>query len=464
MSVIGYAWCMESMAFDGKRAVVMGLGRFGGGVGAARWLTSQGADVLVTDMLVEEELTDSLVQLADVAVRYRLGGHDESDFESADVVVVNPAVPRDGNHYVQAARRGGAVVTSEIELLLERLPNPVKVIGVTGTHGKSTVCAMLGRVLSLQGKCWVGGNIGGSLLGDLENIGADDWVVLELSSFMLAGIAERAVDDRLAGWIGVGAVTSFSANHLDWHKNEREYREAKAELLEMIMDGGVAVFGPGMQAAGFAVGDGVRLVEVGHDDGDDLSMKLAGRFNRENGAMVRAICGAAGGWDEERSKHEIEAFEGLPHRMQFVGRWMVNDVEVYGHNDSKCTTVVGAVSAMRCFDPAAERLHVILGGYDKGDDYVGLGTEAAKLCHRVYVIGDVSERIAKGVSEAGGAVVLCDDLPTAVREVYAHVQRDGAGKNVAVLLSPGCASWDQFNHYEERGEVFMREMRAVCGG
>ncbi|MEM9020162.1 MAG: hypothetical protein AAGC44_06320, partial [Planctomycetota bacterium] len=197
--------------FAGKRVTVMGLGRFGGGVGVTRFLADRGADVLVTDLEPAGRLQPSIELIQDLidagVVTLRLGEHNVSDFTTCDLVVVNPAV-KPGNRFVRAAEAAGVEVTTEIRLLVQRLPNRLRTIGVTGSAGKSTVTAMIGHVLGRvfergregsgstprrqsaktpskadNPKVWVGGNIGVSLLPVLDQIGEDDWVVLELSSF-----------------------------------------------------------------------------------------------------------------------------------------------------------------------------------------------------------------------------------------------------------------------------------------
>src|ERR1700733_1451864 len=168
---------MESLA--GKRVTVAGLGRFGGGIAVTRWLCSQGARVLVTDSDTPEHLADSLRQLEGLPIELRLGGHHWEDFNAVDVVVALPP----HHEHLQAARQAGVPVTTEIRLFIERCP--AKMIGVTGTKGKSTTTAMLGKMLTPVAKTWVGGNIGKSLLADLDQIAKTDLVVLELSSYML---------------------------------------------------------------------------------------------------------------------------------------------------------------------------------------------------------------------------------------------------------------------------------------
>ncbi|QDU34922.1 UDP-N-acetylmuramoylalanine--D-glutamate ligase MurD [Poriferisphaera corsica] len=450
-------WYAVVMEYAGKKVLVMGLGRFGGGVGVSRWLVERGADVMVTDMGREEDLQKSLMALKGLEIAYRLGEHNVSDFTKADMVVVNPAVKREGNRYLRAAEAGGVELTSEIEILLEALPRHDRVIGVTGTAGKSTVCAMLGEAMQAKGDCvWVGGNIGGSLLGCLDEIGEDDWVVLELSSFMLAGMQGKEHE-----WGGqrVAVVTNFSENHLDWHGCVDAYRDAKRVLLDGVCEGGVVVMGKGVGDAGFEMRAGVRCVEVG--DGGGLVMALPGEHHAMNGAIVKTVCEELGVWCDE-ARRRVEGFGGLPHRMQYVGtltcRQEQGEAESKAgvarvYNDSKCTTVGGALMGMKSFEKG--RVHLVCGGYDKGDDYGALGQEAARWCSEVYAIGDVAERIVSGANGVAEGCEVKDwgEMEQAALAIKSHV-RDGD----VVLLSPGCASWDQYLNYEERGEAFIRLM------
>ena len=156
----------EAMNYRGRRATIMGLGHFGGGVAAARWLARQGAIVTISDMADENALADSLPLLADVPIAaLHLGGHREEDFRGADLVVVNPAV-RPDSQWLQIARSSGARLCTELELFIENCP--ARIVGVTGSNGKSTTAAMIASILNAGGRrAFLGGNIGGSLLDEL---------------------------------------------------------------------------------------------------------------------------------------------------------------------------------------------------------------------------------------------------------------------------------------------------------
>ena len=214
-------------AFSGKRVVVMGLGRFGGGIGVARWLCEQGARVLVTDLGTEAALAQSVASLEDLSLEYRLGGHDAADLDGCDLIVVSPAVDKRKSGFFQTAVEKGIPWTSEMTLFLERCC--ARIVGITGTAGKSTTTAMVGVVLEAarqapgwrHGRVWLGGNIGRSLLADLGSMSPDDVVVLELSSFQLEDTVRLGKSPDLA------LVTNVRENHLDRHGSLQAYAEAK---------------------------------------------------------------------------------------------------------------------------------------------------------------------------------------------------------------------------------------------
>ncbi|MHC4997362.1 MAG: Mur ligase family protein, partial [Planctomycetota bacterium] len=304
---------------DGKRVVIMGLGRFGGGVGAARFCCQQGADTLVTDLLDEHALAESLEKLDGLDLQFRLGEHAVSDFIAADVVLVNPAVDPRRNRYIHAAREASVTLTTEIQLLIERLDRQ-RVIAVTGTTGKSTTTAMIGHILQktyTEGATHVGGNIGHSLLPHLHQIAPEDWVVLELSSFMLESITDWSPH--------IAVVTNLTDNHLDRHETMEAYAAAKQNILRSQTPDDFAILGEPVA---------------------NWSVYTLGRSR-----VVTEPFDAA-----------LADFSGLEHRLQFVGEH--NGVKYY--NDSKCTTPDAAVLALDAFETGTA--HIILGGYDKNAD------------------------------------------------------------------------------------------------
>lgn len=432
-----------------KKVIIMGLGRFGGGVGVTRYLVDQGADPFVTDLLPTDRLKHSLAQLDGLPVQYRLGGHNVSDFTTADLIVVNPAVDPHNNRYLRAAQAAGIPLTSEIRLFVAalRLRNHRRTVAITGTSGKSTVTAMIGHLLSNslgEHQVHVGGNIGGSLLASLSQIKPDHWVVLELSSFMLEGLDE----DRWSPHIAV--VTNFSPNHLDRHQTLQAYQTAKLTILKHQTAGDIAILGPNV--ADWPTAQGVQrhtTLPLQHS-----LVPLPGLHNQLNAMMAIDVAQKVLGEHADLTD-TISDFTGLPHRLQLVCEY--NATRYF--NDSKATTPEAAQLAIRSLTPddadqpdTRHNIHVILGGYDKSADLTQLAQYAAQHCYAIYTIGTTGDRIATAAQDTGLPVQInrCNTLDRAV-ELASQRAKPGH----SVLLSPGCASWDQFENYEQRGSAFV---------
>lgn len=449
-------------ALDGHRITVMGLGRFGGGAGVARWLARQGADALLTDQASAEELAEPLAELKDLidrsAITLRLGGHNVSDFTDCDGVVVNPAVPRPwDNRFVRAAAAAGVPITTEIELVIRRLPSRHRVIGITGAAGKSTTAALIAHGLRQLGRpAHLGGNIGGSMLGSLNDVGERDWVVLELSSAMLhwlsAGPAREVASGPGPGawrWSPhIAVVTNIVPNHLDWHGDAMHYEQSKRAIIREQAEGDAAVLGPG--ADHWEANFGVKRL-VAPPEAAVAGLAIPGRHNAFNGAVAAAAIGlAAPDIAPQRIEAALRSFPGLPHRLEFVGE--ARGVRFY--NDSKSTTPESAVRAVEALHESLPeslgRIHLIAGGYDKQVD-LGALSALAPPCAGLYTIGATGARLATGP----GNRFECGALDRAFARA---VERARAGD--IVLLSPGCASWDQFENFEHRGKAFCALARS----
>jgi UDP-N-acetylmuramoylalanine--D-glutamate ligase len=433
---------------DGKKVVIMGLGRFGGGVGAAKFCCSRGARVLVTDSLGEQELTSSLDLLSDLPIDYRLGGHEESDFSEADVVVVNPGVDRRNNRYLQAAEAASVATTTEIRLLIDAKctgKGRLRTIGVTGTAGKSTTVAMIGQILAETygaDRVHVGGNIGGSLLDRIDRIRDDDWIVLELSSFMLELIDEWSPH--------IAIMTNLADNHLDRHGTMNSYLAAKQRIFCHQSEGDVAIVTPTLAEWSMLTPARGVIADPFFYEGQ---LMVPGDHNRANASSATAAAVAAGIPIADCAK-SLAGFTGLPHRLQLVAEH--NGVRFF--NDSKCTTPEAAILAIDSFEP--NTAHLIMGGYDKRADLRHVALHAARQCAGIYTVGATGDAIADAARpEADHCPVhRCGDLETAVRHALDNV-RPGQ----IVSLSPACASWDQFDNYEQRGKRFVEYVLKYTG-
>lgn len=437
-----------SREFAGKQVTVMGLGRFGGGVGLTRWLVGGGARVLLTDRESPKDLESSLARIDDLVqsgqVILRLGAHDARDFARTDMVVVNPAVATPwANEFVQAAFDAGVRVTTEIGLLCERLPNRQRTIGVTGSAGKSTTSAMIHHVLKECRRPVVfGGNIGGTLLGILDSgeLTRDHWVVLELSSAMLYW---------LSGWSPhVAVVTNLVTNHVDWHGTIEHYRHSKQQLLASQREGDIAVLGETLGNWSTVAGVDRRVMPAGAAID---ALALPGRHNRSNAALaVAAVLAADPEISREAAQASARTFSGLSHRLERVGVF----AGIACFNDSKSTTPESTMLALEAFGESVgiSRVHLIAGGYDKGADLTPIAKAAGELAG-LYTIGQTGPTIA---AAAHGAALECQTLEVAVRRA-----RERARPGDVLLLSPACASWGQFENFERRGELFVKLVRGI---
>jgi len=426
------------MDVRGRRITVMGLGRHGGGVAAVQYLAAQGALVTVTDLADAHALRDSLealsgLPLADVIV----GEHREQDFGGADVVVVNPAV-RPDHPLLRLAIDSGAELTSEVGLFAAACP--ARLVGVTGSNGKSTTAAMIAAILKADGRhTWLGGNIGGSLLLDLPRMSSADWVVLELSSFQLARWSDNARFPEVA------IVTNCTPNHLDWHGNFEDYAQAKQRLLLGQDADSLAVLNRNCpQVSKWSSLVRGRLLEnITFDQIPQLA--VPGEHNRQN-AQLAATAARGVGCREESIAAALGAFHTLPHRLEFLA-------EVAGrsfYNDSQATTPESAIAALRSFTCP---VWLLAGGYDKGCNLEPLAVEIANRARGAAFFGAVREKLWNLVTTVAPSGDFANY--TTLREAFAwSFQHSRAGD--AIVLSPACASFDQFRDYAERAECFQQ--------
>ena len=433
----------QPMQLRGRRVTVVGLGRFGGGIGAVRWLCGQGASVTVSDKADRAALADSIAQLADRDVELHLGGHDEADFVEADLLVVSPAVPPDLPP-LQAAAAAGVARTTEINLFLQRCE--ARVVGITGSVGKSTTTAMTGDILGGAFTAHVGGNIGGSLLEALDTIAPDHVVVMELSSFQLADLPQVAISPTVA------VVTNLQPNHLDRHGDMASYAAAKKNIFAFQRADDVLVLNRADPALSDWAAEAPGKVEWFDPTDEPFELIVPGLHNQAN-AQAAWAAARQFGVDRDTAAAALKDFSGLPHRLQFVIR---RDGVSYV-NDSKCTTPAGTIVAMAAFEPRG--CIVIVGGSDKGVDFDELGTALAARAKGVVTMGPTGPAIAAAVEarRAGDLPIVrsAPDLAAAVER-----SRELADADDVVLLSPACASFDQFDNYERRGEAFIRLVTA----
>jgi len=455
----GAAGASARRDLHGRRVTVMGLGLFGGGVAAARYFAARGARVTVTDLKTADVLAPSVRALEGLPIALHLGGHDPEDFTRADLVVVSPAVPKT-SRFLRLAEEAGVAVTSEMNLFLEACRAPI--VGVTGTSGKSTTTSLLGEMLGRARPTRVGGNIGRSLLEEADQIGPDEIVVLELSSFQLEDAAPVARSPHVA------VVTCLSENHLDRHGTMQAYVDAKKNILRFqgpsdwaVLNeddplvrswaaearGRVARYAAGGPVDAGVFADGSTLVfrlGAGEERLDlEGRLTLRGRHNLSN-VLAAATAARILGASTDAIGAAVAAFRPLPHRLEPVGR-MGGILFV---NDSKATTPLAARLALEAF---AEPIVLIAGGYDKHADPAPMVEAIRARAKATVLLGATAGALAAAIGRDAGAVERAADLDDAVRRAVRL-----AAPGDVVLLSPGHASWDMFDNYEQRGDRFRQ--------
>ena len=359
-----------------------------------------------------------------VQVDRALGNEDDpSLLDGVELVVKSPGVPGE-QALVKEARRHGIPVWSELELGWRLLaPSGTRFLGVTGTNGKSTTSELLGAIFRAAGEdVAVAGNIG----TPLTSIASAGWAVCEVSSFQLEDVHETAFD--------VAVLLNLEADHLDRHGTFEAYRAAKLRIFER---------------AGAAVvphGSGLPGIEFSADDPLPAEPLIRGAHNRENAAAATAAARAAG-IGEDSIAEALRTFPGIPHRLEPVGE--VDGVRFV--NDSKATNVAAARRALDAY--ASEPVHLIAGGSLKGESFAPLAEAIRPNVLSVHLVGEAAPEL----EEAIGARAH-DDGALDVAVSHAAAEADAGS---VVLLSPACASYDQYDNFERRGEHFKRLVAAL---
>jgi len=435
----------EPDGFAGSRVVVMGLGRFGGGVGVARWLAMHGADVVVTDLADERSLRASIESLSDCDIKYHLGKHDISDLEGIDLLVVSPAVHKERSAYFQEVLRRGIPWTTEINLFLERCP--ARIVGITGTAGKSTTSAMLHAILKRGGRfdTYLGGNIGGSLLDAVAKMSRDDTVVLELSSFQLDSLP------RIARRPDVAVFVSFWPHHLDRHVDAETYVDCKLNLVRGAAPDTDVVWGvedADLTARLQAVAGQCTIhTEFGESALASVVLKTPGDHNRHNAACAMATARILGVGDDV-SRAALEAFPGLPHRLQFVA----TRSGVAYYNDSKSTTGEATVTALQSFD---KPVVLLVGGQARPGDCHALASSIVNHARVAICFGTAGTVVHDAIQRSSPHSCRFTACHTPRLEDAIRTAESLARSDDVILLSPGFPSYDAFANYERRGEVFI---------
>jgi UDP-N-acetylmuramoylalanine--D-glutamate ligase len=449
---------------EAKSVVVYGLGK--SGIAAARLLLREGAHVTGIDARTEAELGEPAAELRAQGVTLSLGGAPEELLNSAALIVLSPGVPF-GLPEVQRAREAGIKIWGEVELASKFLEGPI--LGITGTNGKSTTTALTGELLAHSGKrVFVGGNLGRPLAEAPLQSEPFDAYCIELSSFQLEGTDSLRVHGA--------ALLNLTPDHLDRYASLAEYAAAKARIfrnqregdfavvnaedsgvIELARSARVPVYGFSLDAArsGLPLAGGARRAPGGFQiqlrSNPELyalsNPALRGDHNLKN-AMAAALLARLGGAPPEAVQRGLRSFSGLAHRMESVRT--LNGVEWI--NDSKATNVESALVALRALKG---NIWLIAGGKGKGAPYDPLVEESRGKVNGILTIGEDAAAIAAAFGPSL-PIHSCESLDRAVERA-----RSLARRGDVVLLSPACASYDQFQNFEDRGDTFKRLVRAL---
>jgi UDP-N-acetylmuramoylalanine--D-glutamate ligase len=442
-----------------KRVLVVGLARTG--VATALFCAGHYAMVTATETRGEDELGDAPAKLRAGGVTLELGGHTEKTFLAQDLIVPSPGVPAD-DPFLVLARSKGITVWSEIELAYRFLEG--KLIGITGSNGKTTTTTLVHHILKAGAmRAYLAGNVGTPLISEVEKMDAGSVAVAELSSFQLELIDKFRPN--------IGALLNLTPDHLDRHKTMEAYAAAKARIFanQTELDAAIlnaddpasAKYAPKKpQVFWFSrkkvVEQGACLqgdeIVVAHHGKTEPVMKaaeipLAGAHNVEN-VLAAVIIARLAGVDSATIAKAVKSFAGVEHRLEFVA-----DVRgVLYYNDSKATNVDATLKALDAFPG---RILVILGGKDKGSDYTVLQKPLRERAILALLIGAAADKIEKQIA---GSVAI-ERVGTLERAVQAATLAARSGD--VVLLAPACASFDQFENYEQRGRVFKQLVRSL---
>ena len=432
------------MNLKNKKVLVVGLGI--SGLAVARFLKKRGAVVTVTDMAGEEKLFDYVREIRTMGIRLELESHSIKAFESAELIVISPGVPHTIKPVKKAIAKGIPVI-GEIELASRFIDEPV--IAITGTNGKTTTTRLLGKMLEDSGiKVFVAGNIGNPLIEYVDTKKKAEVLVVEVSSFQLDTI------DRFRPKIGV--LLNIAEDHLDRYPDFAAYAASKGRLFKNQQKSDIAILND-KDSLVRDVTENINSKKIYFSEQTvagsglaalNLSNEYFAAFHNKENAYAAALAALAGGGNLHGIQKALDTFKGDSHRIEYITT--INDVMFY--DDSKATNIAAVKRALESFD---KPISLIMGGRDKGGDYLTLKGTVEKHVKKLVVIGEAKEKI---ISALGGSVNV-EQASTIEEAVLAAYKVAESGD--VVLLSPACSSFDMFKSYKERGNRFCMAARSL---
>ncbi|MBU1164064.1 UDP-N-acetylmuramoyl-L-alanine--D-glutamate ligase [Patescibacteria group bacterium] len=464
---------LQKSDFKKKNVLIMGLGLHGGGVSVARWMVKAGAKVIVTDLKTKNQLIDSVNSLKPLNITYHLGGHQYNDFIQNDIIVQNPAVPKESK-FLKIAQKAGVQIENEATLFF-KLHNPQKILGITGTRGKSTTTTLIYELLKKKfKKIKLAGNIGTvPMFNVIDQIKGQNEVVLELSSWHLENLGDQKLCPNIA------VVTNVMPDHLNRYKSFKEYIRAKENILRYQRYFDVAVLNRDNQhtkAMGKLVcgrrfwfskkefknenGSFVKNKNIVFRlDGKETkvasvsAVKILGEHNIEN-VLAAVTVAKLLGVPKLQIKKVLSKFSGVESRLQFIKE--INNIKYY--NDTASTTPDATIAALKTI---AKKKNIVLiaGGTDKKLKFENLAKEIKKNCHALVLLkGEGSKNIIPRLKKVKFKSLI-SEVSSMVEAV--SIANSLAKKNDIVLLSPACASFNLFTNEFDRGDQFVNIVKKL---
>lgn len=428
--------------FKNKKVTILGLGLLGRGVGDAEFIAKCGAQVTVTDKKTQEELAESVARLAQYPnIIYHLGGHAREDFTGADLIIKAAGVRMESPE-IAAAHEAGVQVYMSTALFAKWAGEAgATIVGVTGTRGKSTVTQMIYATLQKAGKpTHLGGNVRGvSSLAMIPEIKKGDIVVLELDSWQLQGFGDLKMSPQVA------VFTNLMPDHQNYYSDMDSYFRDKANIFLNQKDGDTLVCGAGIVEQIKAAGPKATPL-VPSSLPEDWQLQVIGVHNRENAALAAEALKALG-LNETEVRHDLESFEGVEGRLQFVRQ--IRGIQIY--NDNNATTPEATMAALSALPSG--KIILIMGGADKGLDMSDLLYQISHSCKRVILLsGTGTDKVVPFMSDYS----VFDSLQDAVHEAV-----KSASVGDIVLFSPAFASFGMFTNEYDRNDKFMKVVESL---
>ena len=439
-----------------KKITVIGIGI--SNLPLIKYLVSLGAYVTACDKRNKEDLGENYTELESLGIKFNLGKNYLDNIDG-EIVFKTPGMRFDVPA-LNKARERGAVVTSEMEIFFDVCPSHI--IAVTGSDGKTTTTTLISKMMSGEGyKTWLGGNIGNPLLTQTENMKADDWVILELSSFQLHTMRKSPE---------IAVITNISPNHLDMHKDYQEYIDAKKNIMlyqnenDILVanadnevtaqiakeaKGKVKYFSRTDKKADFYVNDGY-ICRRGEEVLNIEDITIPGMHNVEN--YMTAMAATEGLVSDDVIRKIAKEFEGVEHRIEFVRE--INGAKYY--NSSIDSSPNRTINTLKVFE--GKNVILISGGKDKGIPYDEIGEPVANGVKTLILIGATTEKIEDAVKATGKNIEIIK------KQTYDDVVKcayEKAQKGDIVLLSPASTSFDMFRNFEERGNLFKELVKRL---